>query len=163
MHVRPASPADAEAVLSVHRAAIAERGPRAYDDAVVDTWHAGRSVDDYEFDGEDTFLVAETDHGTVVGFGTALPERRDHLVADVDGEVTALYVDPDRAGEGVGTALLDALHERLREAGTTAAACWASANAAGFYEHRGYERVTTHRHEFADGVEGDVVEMRTSL
>jgi putative acetyltransferase len=163
MHVRPAKPGDADSVLAVHEAAIAERGPRAYDDAVVDAWHDGRHVDDYEFDGDDTFLVATTDDGTVVGFGTALPECRDHLDADVDGEVTALYVDPDRAGEGVGTALLEALHEHLRAAGATSAACWSSANAAGFYERRGYERVATHRHEFADGVAGDVVEMKTHL
>ncbi|WP_440990561.1 N-acetyltransferase family protein [Haloarchaeobius baliensis] len=163
MHVRPAEPGDAEAVLAVHEAAIAEGGPRAYDDAVVEAWHAGRSVDDYEFDGDDTFLVAETDEGAVVGFGTALPEHRDHLAADVDGEVTALYVAPDRADAGVGTLLLDALHESLREQGAATAACWASANAAGFYERRGYEAVTTHRHAFADGVEGDVVELRTGL
>lgn len=163
MQVRAAVPADAEAVLAVHEAAIAERGPRAYDGAVVEAWHDGRSVDDYTFDGEDTFLVATTEAGTVVGFGVALPECRDHLVADVDGEVTALYVDPDRAGGGVGTALLDALHDSLRERGAASAACWASANAVGFYERRGYERVTTHRHEFAEGVTGDVVELRTEL
>lgn len=163
MHVRAAEPADAEAVLAVHEAAIAARGPRAYDETVVDAWQAGRSVDDYEFDGADTFLVAETDEGTVVGFGTALPACRDHLVSDVDGEVTALYVAPDRADAGVGTALLDALHDSLREQGATAAACWASANAVGFYEARGYERVTTHRHEFAEGVTGDVVELRADL
>ncbi|MFD1644295.1 GNAT family N-acetyltransferase [Haloarchaeobius litoreus] len=163
MHVRAAEPDDSAAILSVHEAAIAERGPLAYDDAVVDAWHAGRSVDDYTFDGEDTFLVAETNAGTVVGFGIALPECRDHLVADVDGEVTALYVDPNRAGEGVGTLLLDALHGSLREQDVASAACWASANAASFYERRGYERVTTHRHEFGDGVTGDVVELWTSL
>lgn len=163
MNLRGASPADAEAVLAVHRRAIAERGPRAYDEAVVDAWLAGRTVDDYSFDGDDTFLVAETADGAVVGFGAALPERREHLVADVDGEVTALYVDPDHAGEGVGTGLLDALHDSLREQGTASVACWSSANAVGFYERHGYERVTTHRHEFADGVTGDVVELRSRL
>ena len=163
MHVRAAAPADAAAILAVHEAAIAERGQRAYAEAVVDAWHDGRSVDDYDLDGDDTFLVAETDTGTVVGFGVCLPECRDHLVADVDGEVTALYVDPDRADAGIGTLLLEALHDSLREQGAASAACWASANAAGFYERRGYERVTTHRHAFADGVEGDVVEMRTHL
>ncbi|WP_257299748.1 GNAT family N-acetyltransferase [Haloarchaeobius sp. FL176] len=163
MRVRPATPGDADAVLAVHEAAIAERGPQGYDAAVVDAWHDGRSVDDYEFDGDDTFLVATTDAGTVVGFGTALPECRDHLDADVDAEVTALYVDPGRAGEGVGTTVLEALHGHLRTAGAASAACWASANAAGFYERRGYERVATHRHEFADGVTGDVVEMQTRL
>lgn len=163
MNVRDAERNDAEAVLSVHRAAIAERGPRGYDDEVVEAWYDGRSVDDYRFGSLDEFLVAETAEDGVVGFGAAVPACRDHLAAAVDGEVTAVYVDPAFAGEGVGSTLLDALHDRLRARSVGTVAVWASLNAVGFYERRGYERVTTHRHEFADGVEGDVVELRRSL
>ncbi|WP_435344480.1 GNAT family N-acetyltransferase [Haloarchaeobius sp. HRN-SO-5] len=171
MHVRDAVPTDAAAVLELHCAAIAERGPGGYDAEVVEAWASGRSVDDYDFDS-DEFVVAETDAGgdsdddaggDVVGFGTATNECREHLDSTVDAEVTAVYVAPSVACQGVGTAILGDLHDRLRDRGASTAALWSSRNAVGFYERRGYERVTTHVHEFAEGVTGDVVEMRTRL
>ena len=170
MQVRDAVPTDATDVLDVHRSAILELGPAAYDAEQVEAWAAGRSVDDYDFD-YDEFVVAETgtgevagtDPSDVVGFGTATAECRDHLDSTVDAEVTAVYVAPSMAGDGVGTAILADLHDRLRERGARSVAVWSSLNAVGFYERHGYERVRTHGHEFAEGVPADVVELRTTL
>jgi len=74
-------------------------------------------------------LVGERD-GEVAGFGEW-----------DDGEVVACYVHPDHARTGVGSALLERLHEELREAGYDRATLTSSLNAVGFYERYGYEAV----------------------
>lgn len=163
MELREAAPPDADAVLEVHRAAIEELGPEGYDDEEVAAWAAGRSADDYEFDDPDRyFVVAEVD-GEIRGFGILTLTAREHLTVDVDAEVTGVYVHPDVARRGVGTALLEHLERRARERGATSLGLWASLNAVPFYERRGYERVAEHGHEFAEGVNGRVIEMRTDL
>ncbi len=50
-------------------------------------------------------LVAEDEHGTVVGWGCHGPYR-DGEQRTADAELYALYVDPGRLGAGVGRALL---------------------------------------------------------
>jgi putative acetyltransferase len=40
---------------------------------------------------------------------------------------------------------------------------WASRNAVSFYEAQGYERVTEHIHEYQDGIELTLVEMKKQL
>ncbi|UPV76604.1 GNAT family N-acetyltransferase (plasmid) [Halorussus limi] len=57
------------------------------------------------------------------------------------GEVSALYVRPDRQGEGVGTRLLERLTERQREAGVTDQSVSVFAGhdeAVDFYESKGF-------------------------
>jgi len=82
---------------------------------------------------------------------------------DADAEVQAVYVHPEAAREGVGTALLAGLEGHAREFGADDAALHASLNAVGFYERRGYERVAERDHEFRDGATGTVVEMWAPL
>ena len=77
------------------------------------------------------------------------------------GTVSNLFVVPERRGEGVGSALLDAAERALREAGAETVALEALASnerAREFYAARGYDR---HRVELtkslstsADGGEG---------
>ena len=57
------------------------------------------------------------------------------------GAVRALYVDPPAQGAGVGSALLDAALEHLRERGFRGVDLWAFADnhhARDFYERRGF-------------------------
>jgi len=163
MEIRPGNAEDAEAVADAHHAAIEELGATVYDDQQVAAWSAGRSPDDYEFGGDDRdVFVAEID-GAVRGFGWLSHEPGEHLTAHVDGEVTGMYVHPDVAREGVGTALLERLETRARERGLDALGMWASMNAVPFYETQGYERVAERVHEFGGGVTGRVLELRKDL
>lgn len=187
--VRDATDADRGAISDVHVAAIRELGPAAYDDRVVDAWAGGSearstsggrdpsaSGDDEDRDpagypiGETdaAFVVAEV-NGRVAGFGDVTgvdPNDYDVVAeerADATGEVRAVYVHPDFARRGVGSALLAELERRARDRGFETLVLTASLNAVPFYEHRGYEAVTTVTHEFGGEVPGDAVVMRRSL
>jgi len=87
------------------------------------------------------FLVARRD-GEIVGFlqyGCEGPEPELHRI----------YVDPSRKRQGIGSALLLELHERLPGGATyVLMAVVANADALAFYEHHGLVEV-----ERLDGVE----------
>lgn len=61
MHVRPATPDDAEAVHAVHVAAVRDLASDVYRDAVVRSWTRDLAPGDYELDDDDPFLVAVAD------------------------------------------------------------------------------------------------------
>ncbi|TYL40228.1 N-acetyltransferase [Natronococcus pandeyae] len=167
MEVRDAVPADAEAIREVHVRSIRGLGTDAYTTEQVDAWAAGCESADYERAIRDLeFLVAERD-GAVVGFGSLAPEPPGRYEADVDAEITGLYVDPSVARQGVGSAIYDELERRARRSGVETLGLSASRNAVPFYEARGYERVREFEHEFSGeestGVTGTVVEMEREL
>lgn len=166
--VREATLRDREAIRTVHRESILGLGPAAYDEEQVEAWAAGCAGADYAsgIEGEEPFLLATVGE-EVVGFASlsvGVPER---YAADVDGEVSGVYVHPTHAGRGVGSRLLAAIEERAREAGIARLGLTASANAVGFYDSRGYERVRAYAHEFSadrsTGITGRVVEMVREL
>lgn len=166
--LREATPADIESIRSVHRAAITGLGSDAYDDEQVEAWARGVESADYAAieDDDYCFLVAE-DGDDVVGFGSVRFESPDDYGATIDAEVTAVYVHPSVAREGVGSTILDALERRARDQGVRTLGLSSSLNAVPFYETHGYERVREYTHEFssgeATGIEGRVVQMRTEL
>ena len=91
-----------------------------------------------ETDGE-----ANGDETDVVGFVGFSLERGDYERDAVRGTVSNLYVAPDRRGEGIGAALLDAAERALAEAGADRVALEALADndrARAFYADRGYGR-----------------------
>ena len=139
--IREATPDDALAVRDVHIASIEGLGPSAYDPEVVAAWARDRDPVEYPITADDSCS----------------------LVAEVGAEVTAAYVRPEVAREGVGSALLAELGRAARERGIKTLGLWASLPALPFYLARGYERVTEHIREFAPGVEGRIIEMETEL
>lgn len=141
--IRPATPADGTAVARLHEAAIRERGPAAYDEAQVEAWAANKDPDRYPIDDPDSHFVVAARVGTIVGFGELVPDER---------EVRAVYVHPNHADDGVGTAILDHLEETAREEGIERLELLSSKNAVGFYEHRGWEPVEAVDHESTGGV-----------
>ncbi|MEF8906630.1 MAG: GNAT family N-acetyltransferase [Haloarculaceae archaeon] len=101
----------------------------------------------------DTLLVAREDG--VVGFVTVERERGTFAQDDTRGVVTNLYVCPEYRGEGVGSALLSAAEDRLRELGVDTVALEVMADneaARRFYRRAGYE---PHRVELEKPVESD--------
>lgn len=85
-------------------------------------------------------LVVARAGGEVVGFASAGPCRDD----DADGttgELYAIYVEPSRWGEGIGTQLLQDVEDRLVADGWQAATLWVlkgNARSRAFYEACGW-------------------------
>jgi len=99
--------------------------------------------------------VARDDDGDVVGFVHYTVERGSLAQDLTRGVVNDLYVVPERRGEGIGTALLDAAEATLRDRGVEAVSVEALADnehAIRLYERRGYR---PHRVEFERKVEND--------
>jgi putative acetyltransferase len=134
MHVRPATRADRAALPTLHTAAVEAFGPNGYDAEQVREWAGAdeRSPTDYAVDAAGEHFTVAVRDGVVAGFG--------HLVVDV-GEVHAVYVHPDHARRGVGSALLAEQEGYARGRGCETLALQSSLNAVGFYERAGYERV----------------------
>ena len=86
-------------------------------------------------------LIAEED-GELVGFSTS-GESRDADAGAGVGEVRSFFVAAARWRSGVGSALLVAALDSLRERGCTEATLWsfeANERANAFYEARGFRR-----------------------
>jgi putative acetyltransferase len=166
--VRPARPADTERMAAAHAAATVALGRAAYDDRQVRAWARGRYEYGLDDPGERVVVAVrrageDDPYDEVLGFGAVGFDGGDYLASDVDGDLRAVYVHPAFARQGVGTALADEIERAARERGLASLGLWASRNAVGFYEARGYERVEEHDHEFADDVTATVVEMRRDL
>ena len=164
MEIRDATDDDASAIRQVHEASIRGLGPEAYDDRQVEAWATGCASADYaasiDEDGNE-FVVAEDD-GTILGFGSLSHDASGYPI-EVDAEVTAVYVAPSVARNGVGTAILDEVETRARARGAERLVLTASKNAVSFYQRHGYVRHRSIQHEFSPGastgVTGTVVEM----
>lgn len=169
MSVRNAIPADAEVVRTVHYASIVGLGPEAYDQQQVNAWASGCGTADYTEAIEAAGLeyVVATRDSVVVGFGSLNWEVPDDYETNVNAEVTAVYVLPSVAREGIGTGIYAELEQRAREQGVKVLGLSASLPAVSFYEAHGYDRVTEHDHEFSShkdtDVTGRVVEMKKEL
>lgn len=129
--VRPAQPADRDAVRRVVAAAFADEGDTVV--TMVDALAAAGKVE--------LSLVAEVD-GAVVGHVQLNHSWVDARRALVDVLVLSpLSVDPARQGSGIGTALVAAAVEAAREAGAPAVFL---EGAPGYYGARGFERGDRH-------------------
>ena len=80
-----------------------------------------------------------------------------------DGEVSAVYVHPEFARQGVGSMILDHLVSVGREVGMDRLHLWASLNAVPFYEAAGFESLGETVHETTGGVVIECVEMEREL
>ena len=115
--VRPAAAADVPAIQRVARAAW----HAAYDDVLGPD--AVETLQDRWYDGEGLRASIEADpavfalavaDGEPAGFAHARPDDAG------DWHLARIYVDPDRWGEGVGTALLERVESDLRTRGVEA-------------------------------------------
>jgi ribosomal protein S18 acetylase RimI-like enzyme len=139
--IRRAAPGDAEAIVAVSARAWA----RAYGDFLdveqaLDPFEVrvGRWRERLRSAVVDTFVWDQG--GRVVGYVAAGASEDEDAPLD-HASVRALYVDPHAQGAGVGSALLDAALEHLRERGFRGVELWAfreNHQARAFYERRGF-------------------------
>jgi ribosomal protein S18 acetylase RimI-like enzyme len=141
--IRPAGPADVEALAAIHGRAWWH----AYEDFLpydqLDKWDQDdrRRIWTEVLAGSlgHEVLVATTADDTARGFitfGSARDEDRTE-----DGELSTLYVDPPAQGAGVGRLLHDTALERLRAAGHDHAVVWVyeeNGHALAFYAQAGW-------------------------
>lgn len=127
--LRPFLPADTMALRDLFAQSIDELTTDDYDEDQRIAW-ASSAEDAAEFRArlaEALTLVIQLD-GEYLGFGTL----KDNKTIDM------LYVHPDYAGEGVGTALAEALEKIAGARGAEAITVDASDTAVPFFEKRGY-------------------------
>ena len=149
MNLRPAVPADAMAVARVHVRAW----QAAYRGLMPEDYLAGLRPEDraqrYDFASVDparprTLVAVEAD--TVLGFTTISPARDEEAAGQ--GELCALYVEPDCWGRGIGQALAAAARGDLCRLGFRNAVLWVVAGnvrAQQFYRADGWTPDGLHR------------------
>ena len=149
MNLRPAIPDDAMAVAQVHVRAW----QAAYRGLMPDDYLAGLRPEEraqrYDFASLDparpsTLVAIEAD--TVLGFATISPARDSDAAGQ--GELCALYVEPDCWGRGIGRALASAAYGDLYRLGFRKAVLWVvagNARAKQFYRADGWIPDGSHR------------------
>ena len=127
--IRRFQPADIDAIITLFRATVRGINRRDYTAAQVVAWAPDR-IDRaawLERFGANESLVSVL-AGEIVGF--AVLERT--------GCVDMMFVHEDRQGEGIATALLDALEDRARLLPVDRTYAAVSITARPFFERRGY-------------------------
>ena len=127
--------------------AVLERQPVDPDPEIVDEWAAGLR------ENREGVLVAVDDDGTVCGFIDVRWGDRETkpFVNGGEADLKAIYVDPDRWGEGIGTALLDRGLTLLPDTVDVVRLEAFADNDVGarFYERRGFEATGHGSHQVA--------------
>jgi len=135
--IRPAEPADATIIADIYvdtwRTSYAGMVPdhvlvELSPARIANSWR--RSIQH----GHDTILVAVNDTHSVIGFGSAGPNR--DMVSRFHGEVYTLYVRPDFQNQGTGRHLLHGLFQAIVERGFKHCTLWVlAANPSRFFYH----------------------------
>lgn len=167
MLLRSAAPEDSLAVAQVHVRSwqVAYKGllPDAYLDRLRPEDRAQR----YDFAATDPSrpsTIVAVEAGVIVGFATLAPAR--DLDVRGDGELCALYVDPERWGQRIGRALIEQARARLYGRGFRRAVLWVltgNDRAERFYRRDGWEPDGKSRTESAWGVRVDEIRFRRVL
>jgi putative acetyltransferase len=158
--IRPATEADAPAIVMAHLDSIRSIGPRFYSPQVVDDWQAGLSPAIYvdAMKGGEVFFVATGDldgEPSVLGFST-------HRVDDEQDGVS-VYVRGSVSRRGIGTALLQRSEAHARAHGASGVQIQASLAGLPFYKANGFEETGRGEATLLSGRTMPCVFMRKSL
>lgn len=134
MNLRPYREADAASLAIVFERAVRTIASRDYSSAQIAAWIGTESREarfrEKMADGRRCWVAVDED---------------DHVTAFVDleanGHIDFLFADPDVAGRGVTTALLDVLEQAARKDGVSRLWVEASEPARRFFLKRGYSVV----------------------
>jgi putative acetyltransferase len=153
--IRAATPMDAAAILQVHQQSIRVLGSEVYSLAEVESWAAGLVPERYVEamnEGGEIFIVAVATGDVLVGFCSFR-----------DDEVKGLYVAPEWARRGVGSALLREAEAMMAAAGHRHIRLGASLSGQAFYEHHGYRVIEQHGWKSRGGLVMDAFAMEKAL
>lgn len=129
--IRLAKANDAASLVDVHTRTIMALRGYGYSDEQLRAWSSGTPEGFARVIKTSPFcIVFDIDH-CIVGFAT-LRE---------DFSLWHLYVNPTKAGQGIGTALLNAIENYLRQKGIEKVKLESSHNAKSFYLKRGYQEI----------------------
>lgn len=138
----------------MHVRAIRETCSRSYSADQVSAWAGLLSPDSYKAVLQERIMTVAIDRAEVVGFG--------QLNQDT-GEVDALYVLPERQGEGIGQLLLAELESEARARGLGKLVLSATLNATEFYRRAGYVQEDLAVYRLPTGVELQCLRMTKGL
>ena len=131
MQLRRAEPDDAMAVARVHVRSWQVAYRKLLPDDYLDQLRPEDRAKTYDFASLDPLkprTVVATEEGVILGFATTMPSRDADLPEH--GELCAIYVDPERWGQGIGVALLSAARTNLFALGYRRALLWVLAGNA---------------------------------
>jgi GNAT superfamily N-acetyltransferase len=114
MQLRPAEPDDAMAVARVHVRSWQVAYRTLLPDNYLDQLRPEDRAKTYDFASLDPLkprTVVAIEEGVILGFATTMPSRDADLPEH--GELCALYVHPDKWGQGIGAALIAAARANL--------------------------------------------------
>jgi putative acetyltransferase len=127
--LRPYLPADAPVLAALFRASVEELAAEDYDPDQREAW-ASAADDEAAFAARlaGALTIVALVAGEIAGFASL----KDNNLFDM------LYVRPDRAREGVGSALADAIEKLAAGRGTKMVTVEAADSARDFFTARGY-------------------------
>ncbi len=130
MLIRTAVVTDVDDIMSAHLSAVSQICSTVYGSEEISGWISGGRNPDRYLQGiaEGRFVVALLEEA-VVGF------------SDFDlqtGEVCGMFVSPSQVGQGIGSALLQAVEARAVRQGVRRLHLQATLKAIGFYQRRGF-------------------------
>lgn len=167
MLLRSAVPDDSLAVAQVHVRSwqVAYRG--LLPDEYLDQLQPESRAMHYDFGGPDPSkpaTIVAVEGGVIVGFATLAPAR--DMDVRGDGELCALYVDPERWGRQIGRALIEQARFRLSNLGFRHAVLWVvtgNLRAERFYRRDGWDHDGMTRTDSVWGLFVDEIRFRRPL
>jgi len=152
--IRRARREDCHSIVRVHSAAVTGIRTTMYTPGELQSWAMPKKPESYrESIRSKEFFVAEDD-GVIMGFAVLNPEN---------GEVEAVYVNPEAGRRGVGLALLGMLDERARAHNLSVLRLYSSLNAVPFYKRAGYQAHEQSKYRLSTGVEIACVPMTKTI
>jgi len=127
LKIRSAIATDADAIHELHTKSVQELCAEHYTPEQIAGWLKQRTSAGYLPGIERNEIFVAEAHFEIVGFGHAIP-----------GEVLAVFVAPDRAHQGIGTALLAHAMDIARKNAQWVVRLEATLNAQKFYERAGF-------------------------
>jgi putative acetyltransferase len=152
--LRPAEPADADAICRMHVDSIRRLDGPFYSAAQIEAWAGGKRPEQYlepmALPGGRMLVALSA--GQVAGYGI------------IHGpEIRGLYVSPDHVGMGVGRALCRAMEAWAAAQGIPALHLMSSLQAEPFYLKMGFRRIEAARYRLGNGVELEAIRMEKFL